>query len=182
MELTADQLRHRFPEITRYMTQEQLRVLIDYFDRRTVRAGTQIIQDGEQSKTMHLIVQGRVSIVLNLEQQDLIVGSLGPGAWVGEIAVMDPGPACASVIAAEECDMFTISLDAFADLQKSHPIIASLLLQVLCAELAGRLRASNRLLMDLIAREEKTRPAVIGDPEWVKQLGAQLAGTRGKSS
>ncbi len=178
MELTADELRKRFPQLTRHMTPEQVRVLIGYFEKHTVHADARIIEDGAPSKSMYLVVRGGVSIVLTMDQQELIVGALGPGAWVGEIAVMDPGPACASVVAAEDCELLALSLDAFIDMQNDHPIIASLLLQVLCAELAARLRASNRLLMELIARDEETKPAVLGDGEWAKQLGGQLAGTR----
>lgn len=179
MDISSDQLRHRFPELTRYMSRDQQRVLIEHLDPRALSANDRLIQDGESLDVMFFVWAGRCSIVLNFDQQDLIVGSVGPGAWVGEIAVMDPGPACATVVVAEESVVLALTVEAFALLEKNHPVIASLILQVFSKELASRLRASNRLLLDVLSQAENDRLVPLGGRDWVKRVGGHLTGTRG---
>ncbi len=179
MDISPDQLRHRFPELTRHMSRDQRLVLIEHLDPRTISANDRLIQDGESFDVMFFVWVGRLSIVLNFDQQDLIVGSVGPGAWVGEIAVMDPGLACATVVAAEESVVLALTTQAFALLEKNHPVIASLILQVFSKELALRLRASNQLLLDVLSQDENEQPVSLQKRDWIKQVGGHLTGTRG---
>ncbi len=179
MNINPDQLRPRFPELTRHMSRDQQLVLIERLDPRTIAANECLIQDGESCDVMFFVWTGRLSIVLNFDQQDLIVGSVGPGAWVGEIAVMDPGAACASVVAAEESVVLALTTEAFALLEQSHPVIASLILQVFSKEMALRLRASNRLLLELMSQDEDQQPVSLREQDWIKKVGGHLTGTRG---
>lgn len=179
MDISPEQLRHRFPELTRHMSRDQHLALIQHLDPRTISANDRLIQDGELCDVMFFVWVGRLSIVLNFDQQDLIVGYVGPGAWVGEIAVMDRGPACATVIAAEESVVLALSKEEFALLEKNHPVIASLILQVFSKELASRLRASNRLLLDVLSRDENEQPVSIRERDWIKQVGGHLTGGPG---
>lgn len=177
MDLSPEQLRHRFPELTRHMSRDQRLVLIDHLDPRTIPANDRLIQDGESLDVMFFVWAGRLSIVLNFDQQDLIVGAVDPGAWVGEIALMDPGPACATVVSAEESGVLALTTEAFMLLETNHPVIASHILQAFSKELASRLRSSNRLLLDVLSEDE---PRVsLGKRVWIKQVGGQLTGTRG---
>lgn len=179
MDISSDQLRHRFPGLTRHMSQDQQRVLIEHLEPRTISENDRLIQDGEPFDAMFFVWAGRLSIVLNFDKQDLIVGSAGPGAWVGEIAVMDPGPACATVVAAEESVVLSLTTERFQLLEKKHPVIASLMLQVFSKELASRLRASNRLLLNVLSEDENEQPIPLQGREWIKQIGRHMTGTRG---
>ncbi len=179
MDIRPDQLHQRFPELTRHMSGDQQLVLIEYLDPRTISANHRLIQDGESFDEMFFVWLGRLSIVLNFDQQDLIVGSVGPGAWVGEIAVMDPGPACATVVAAEDSVVLALTTEVFALLEKHHPMIASLILQVFSKELASRLRASNRLLLDVLSHDDNEQLVSSPERDWIKKVGGQLTGVRG---
>jgi CRP-like cAMP-binding protein len=158
------------------MSRDQQLTLIEHLDPRTVSANERLIQDGESCDVMFFLWVGRLSIVLNFDRQDLIVGSVGPGAWVGEISVMDPGPACATVIAAEESVVLALTKEEFAQLEKNHPVIASLILQVFSKELASRLRTSNRLLLDVLSQDENEQPVSLRERDWIKQVGEHLTG------
>ncbi len=178
MDISADQMRDRFPQLTRHMSRDQRLVLIEYLDARPVSADDRLIQDGQPVDEMFLVWAGRLTIVLNFDQQDLIVGSVGPGAWVGETAVMDPGPACATVVSADDGVVLALTTESFSSLEKKHPVIASLILQVFSKGLASRLRASNQLLLDVLSQDEQRNAVSIRERDWVRRIGEHLTGIR----
>ncbi len=179
MTMTSTDLGRCFPELTRHMSPEQLSILFGYLEATTFKAGERIITDGEPCSTMYLVAKGRLSVLIKINQEALTLGTVGPGAWVGEIGLIDPGPACATVEAVEDTVLLSMSADALTNLVANHPIIASLMLQKLLKELASRLRASDKLLLDVVTGDEQEPAVSLPKRRWVRLLAKQLTGARG---
>jgi CRP/FNR family transcriptional regulator, cyclic AMP receptor protein len=64
---------------------------------------------------------------------------LGPGQIVGELAIIDGGPRCASVFAVRDCELSFISRAAFEERAIRHPEIYQYLIKVL----ASRVRQTD---------------------------------------
>jgi len=66
--------------------------------------------------------------------------SLGPGAVVGELSLLDHGPRTASVICDTDCSLFVLDQRHFQKVIEQHPQIAMKLL----GTLAGHIRTLDR--------------------------------------
>jgi len=86
----------------------------------------------------------KVSIV-SASGAERILAILGPGAIVGELAVLDGLPRSASVVALRDSELLFVSNEKFHDCAKKHPDLYPHLLMLL----ASRLRETN----DIIAAE-----------------------------
>ncbi len=103
-------------------------------------AGRQIVQEGRTGTGLHVIVEGETKVMLD----DGSGRRLGPGAFFGEISLLDRGPRTATVVA--ETPVRTLSLSAwnFRGALKEHPSLAVKMLE----ELASRIRTSGTSISD----------------------------------
>jgi CRP/FNR family transcriptional regulator len=94
--------------------------------------GKQICKEGQTGLGLHVITEGETKVVINGRTRR----RLGPGAFFGEMALLDNGPRSATVIA--ESPVSTLSLSAwdFKEGIRNHPTIALKVLE----EMSKRLR------------------------------------------
>ncbi|MEA2507852.1 MAG: family transcriptional regulator, cyclic receptor protein [Actinomycetota bacterium] len=94
--------------------------------------GKQICEQGQTGLGLHVITDGETRVVVNGRTRR----RLGPGAFFGEMALLDNGPRSATVIA--ESPVSTLSLSAwdFKEGIRDHPTIALKVLE----EVSKRLR------------------------------------------
>jgi CRP/FNR family cyclic AMP-dependent transcriptional regulator len=93
--------------------------------------GRQICKQGQSGLGLHVITQGETKVVVNGRTRR----RLGPGAFFGEMALLDNGPRSATVIA--ETPVSTLSLSAWDFKQgiRNHPTIAVKVLETMSARL-----------------------------------------------
>jgi CRP/FNR family transcriptional regulator, cyclic AMP receptor protein len=109
----------------------------------TFPAGAVIIREGEFEADLHVICAGRVDVVRGAERGDQVVlASLGPGEYFGELSLFDTGPRSATVVATERTETVVVGHFAMLRLVQVHPELALSLLRTLCQ----RLRRANELL------------------------------------
>ena len=89
-----------------------------------VREGTAIIQEGRHEGYFFVIVDGRVRI----DRGGRTINTLGPGAFLGEIALLDGGPRTATATAETPCRLLTLRHDRFHRLLDSAPEIRTAML------------------------------------------------------
>ena len=75
------------------------------------------------------------------------VATLGPGAIVGELSLLDHGPRTATAVCETDCSLFVISQRHFLAVLDDVPTIGHKLL----AALAGRIRELDRAVLRLSA-------------------------------
>ena len=71
-------------------------------DQITMTAGTLIVDQGQMGREAFVLLDGEVTVRRNGRK----VVSLGPGAVVGELSLLDHGPRTASVICDTDCSLF----------------------------------------------------------------------------
>lgn len=79
--------------------------------------GRVIMQEGQVGVLMYVLMDGRVSIVIN----DQTIEKIGPGGVFGEMALVDKGSRLASALADTNCKLLAINRGAFLDLIKTNP-------------------------------------------------------------
>ncbi|MFC4159328.1 Crp/Fnr family transcriptional regulator [Chitinimonas lacunae] len=86
--------------------------------------GTVIINEGDPGSSMYLLVQGRVKVfVSDNHGKEFVLAILGPGEYVGELALLDDEPRTASVETEENSTFMVIQKEDFLALLHNHPSI-----------------------------------------------------------
>ncbi|MDH5470572.1 MAG: Crp/Fnr family transcriptional regulator [Gammaproteobacteria bacterium] len=83
---------------------------------------TIVINQGDISNSLHIVVSGSVRVFLgNEDGKEIILNTHGPGESFGEMALLDAGPRSASVITTEASKLAIISRTDFEDFLQEHP-------------------------------------------------------------
>src|SRR3954453_2763735 len=96
------------------------------------RAGDVLMSEGEAGHEFFVVVDGEVGVTSGGET----LAKLGPGAYVGELALLDPGPRTATVTALRDTTAVLLASPEFYAAVEESPVLARKLL----AGMAHRLR------------------------------------------
>lgn len=105
-----------------------------------------VFAEGDPADSVHLVRSGHLAVqVSTYDGQTATLNVLGPGDHVGELALLpgsEPRRRSASVLALEATQTHALSVQAFRDLCRKHPVVQGLLVDLLAdrvRELSGRL-------------------------------------------
>jgi CRP/FNR family transcriptional regulator, cyclic AMP receptor protein len=105
---------------------------------RRLQAGEALFVAGDPGDGCYRLEQGLLKVVITSPQGDeRILAMLGPGAIVGELAMIDGLPRSSSIFAVKDCELSFISREAFEGCTKQHPEVYRYLANVLAARLRG---------------------------------------------
>lgn len=111
---------------------QQLGKLADEVD---VPADKVLMRQGELGAEMLIISAGRVSV----ERDGRQVAELGPGSWIGEMALLSEAPRNATVTTLEPATLFVVGHREFHSLMNSMPSVKDAVLECV----ADRIRAAS---------------------------------------
>jgi CRP-like cAMP-binding protein len=101
-----------------------------------VAAGVMLVRQGEAGDTFYVLLEGSAKVVRNGRR----VTTLEPGAWFGELAVLDPAPRNADIVTLTDSTVGMLDAITFRKLLASIPAMNARLLQ----GLARRVREGDR--------------------------------------
>lgn len=143
MTVTASDFSARFPAMAAVLDAGQVERLLASFERNEIGADEYVIAEGTRSDALFLVLDGELEAVTDTPGGDRQVGLVGPGELLGDISLLDPGPATASVLAPQGCVVLRLERAAFDELRASEPALATALLHQLLQSLAGRVRTAT---------------------------------------
>ncbi len=113
-----------------------------------VPAKTMVFKEGDKGDALYIVKSGKINILKrNSAGIDSILVTLGKGAIIGDMAIIDEQPRSASVATVQDCTFLIITKDDFRNLLASVPEIAFQILKLTME----RLRATNMHLKELEA-------------------------------
>jgi CRP-like cAMP-binding protein len=113
---------------------------------RSFSAGTVIFAEGSPGDSLHVVVEGRVRIVVSSGAGDeATVALVGPGDCFGELSLLDGLPRSASAVASVATRTFVVTRDIFVEWVSERPAAALAILETLSL----RLRKTDQALADL---------------------------------
>ena len=124
---------------------------------RTYQRNQYLWYQGDDGARLVVVASGLVKVVLSSAQGDeVVLTTLGPGAIIGELAVLDGSPRSASVVAAEPTTVVLLSRATVLELLNRHPSVLDALLRSL-GNLIRRLteQAGDLVFLDLAGRVAK---------------------------
>jgi CRP/FNR family cyclic AMP-dependent transcriptional regulator len=128
---------------------EERRELEQLGRRRSADRPEKLIARGDPADRVIVIEAGRVKVSVPTPAGDAVLTFRGPGALLGEQALIEDLPRSADVIAVEPVELLVIAASAFRSYLHRRPNVALALLAVLSA----RLRASDRRLAEFAAAD-----------------------------
>ena len=117
-------------------TRKELELIARSGDEIKMTAGTVLVDQGQTGHEAFVVVDGQVTVKRNGRK----IATLGEGAIVGELALLDHGPRTASVVCATDCTLFVLDQRHFRTVLEKHPSISLKLL----GTLAERIRDFDR--------------------------------------
>jgi len=106
------------------LPEEERAALMKRFVPRHVDAGVPIIREGEAGGGLYLIVLGTVDITRRSEaRRQILLATLGEGAYFGEMSLLSGGHASATVTASGALELAQLSPRDFYDIVSAYPVI-----------------------------------------------------------
>jgi transcriptional regulator with PAS, ATPase and Fis domain len=117
---------------------------------RTCEPGVTVLHEGEEGRTVLLVLDGQVGISKRVASgEEVPIALRGAGDWIGEMALLDQGPRSASATTRSRTALAEFDRDDFLEAVLAVPDAALDLLQTL----TGRLREADRALIEALTRK-----------------------------
>ncbi|PYI95822.1 MAG: cyclic nucleotide-binding protein [Verrucomicrobia bacterium] len=96
-----------------------------------IAPGASLFREGEKGEKMYVLLAGEMEILLG----DFVLETAGPGALIGEMALIDDSPRTASVVAKTPCRLAEIDRRRFHFLVQQTPHFATHVMKTLADRL-----------------------------------------------
>ncbi|MBV2141916.1 cyclic nucleotide-binding domain-containing protein [Falsochrobactrum sp. TDYN1] len=128
-------------------TPEQLRLLAFGAERLVLRAGRELFREGQSADCGYIVVSGNITLFHETDAGRVAIRSVGPGAMLGEMALIAQTTRLISAVAEGETEVIRISRAIFRRILEEYP------------EAAASLHAHiSKNLLQLISDIERVAP------------------------
>ena len=91
-----------------HCSDEDIAVLVENMDKHHYKAGSTVLFQGEISNRFYVVQEGKVGIWKSVAGEKKMVADLGPEKYFGEISLMTPTSATATVKAETDADILSL--------------------------------------------------------------------------
>jgi len=128
------------------LTGPDLRDLASRGRVRRYASGATIFREGDRGDSLHVVMDGNVRVtVVSPKGEEATVALLGPGEFVGDLALLDGLPRSANAVATEPTKTLVVTRDDFRRWLSERPKASLSLLEALSL----RVRRTDEVLADL---------------------------------
>lgn len=128
-------------------TESELDEIDHLADEVHVEAGRTIMREGDLGQEFAVIIDGEADVVTD----GSVIATLGPGAFFGEVALLDAVPRTASIVATTDMTLEVIDRRGFNTLLDDLPRLARSMLRGTARRLADLHEENHRLRRQLAA-------------------------------
>ncbi len=108
-----------------HLSPTDIAALQELLVRKEVPAHQTVCWIGERGTEMSILQSGKVDVVQPDEQgKEMILNTIGPGGFFGELSLLDGGPRTATVRTAAHCVLLSLGREAFLHFLVKHPSAA----------------------------------------------------------
>ncbi len=125
-----------------------LEIIGGVFKARNYLEADIIFRRLEEGQEIYFIKQGRVDVIWEMSQiRRLILASIESGSFFGEMSLLEHRSRSATVMAVENCELFSLGRQDFFKIINRHPMTGNVLLKGIGRGLGRRLRLLNEHLL-----------------------------------
>lgn len=122
------------------LTPLELKIVDGLMHERRYLADEIIFDEGEEGQALYLIMSGRVIISRLRPQGREVVAEMGPGAFFGDLALLDNSPRNAQTRALDNCELAVFFRADFMGLMETDAVIGYKISLALARHIGSRLR------------------------------------------
>ncbi len=128
--------------------------------------GEIIVEEGVRQYHLYIVVSGTCQIVLGKEGSEMVLGEIGPGDCIGEVSILEPGEATATVRVNGTAVLWKLDVEQLQRFFEKLPVAAGQLMLGISQILCKRLRAANQtiLLNKLTPKHLGVRSGRVNEP------------------
>jgi CRP/FNR family cyclic AMP-dependent transcriptional regulator len=130
------------------LSPEDLAGLAARLEEQVIPDGTTVFSQGDAGTTMYIIVEGAVDVVIDQGKRKIILATMFPGQYFGELSLLDGGHRSATVRTVKPTVVLALNREDFAEFVTMRPDSA---LRIL-AEMGERMRQTNELMSRQVSR------------------------------
>ena len=136
------------------LTESQARQIADAVVKRRFKRGDRIVEQGLKSNALYIILSGRARVLAaDARGREVILATLQPGDYIGEMSLIDNEPHSATVHAEVQTDVLMLGRSEFARCMPAQDSMGHAVMQVLVQRLRQSVRNIESLaLMDVYGR------------------------------
>jgi len=108
-----------------YLNMGEIEKLLAKFKKVTFERGSQVLRQGNAGGALFFISQGSVDVLVkDRDAREVKVAILGPGDFCGEMALISGDARVATIVAAEDSEIFLLGKKAFQQILMGNAGIA----------------------------------------------------------
>lgn len=129
----------------------EMEAIRSYSEERAYPAGTTIFRQGDAGEALYIILDGMVDAMVHQDAtgREIRVNTMTGGAVFGEMAILDPQPRSATVVAVEDTTCLRISAEQLETLNARNPSLGLRVMKYMCLLFTSRLRMANLAIIEL---------------------------------
>ena len=169
-EATLTLLQTAFPDLSR----NNIESLSDAAVFASYPARTDICREGEEGTTLFVLDQGEVDIIVHAsDRQEILVDSIGPGSYFGEMAFLGETTRMATIRTRMPCHVLSIEEEDFMRIAQANPS----LLRTLLRQIIGHIRRTDRAVINELNVKNAALRKTYAELEEQEQLRTQFIAT-----
>ena len=133
--------------------QAELEQFISHCTVMEIEEGGLIMKKDSPGDGLYMILSGETRVRLIAAGQDTTLATVKAGSFIGEVAMFSQTPRSADVLALTPCNLLFMSAEAFRNMMKTEPKLASAVLFALGHIMADRMVAGNQRLQSKASSE-----------------------------
>ncbi len=133
--------RLRMLSLFQRFSNEELARLMKICKAYRIAAGTHVFREGEEGRSLFVLVAGQVDIVKDNGGEKQVLVSMNPGDVFGEMAIVDAEPRFAAAVAANDCSVIEINASI---VNNNDDVISLKLVRAIAILLVKKLRLLSK--------------------------------------
>jgi CRP-like cAMP-binding protein len=160
VQLTVETFTRRFPGFSALESHE-METLIGLLKVQEYEASEALIDEGTRTDSLFFVWDGELDVLMNAPDGEHKVALVGEGSLLGEISILDPGPATATVRSEQGCTALHLDRASLETFWEANPHAASVFMRELSRLAAKRIRAADKLLNELLIQADSSTEALV---------------------
>ena len=162
-------LHNAFPELNK----EDIATLNQAAGSQFYAAGADILREGEIGTTLFILGNGQAEIFVQANDQAILVDTVGPNNYFGEMAFLGETTRTATIRAKSDCQVLTIDEIDFMPIARSNPN----LLRNLLRQIIGHLRRNDQAVISELNVKNKDLEQAYAELAEQEKLRTQFIAT-----
>lgn len=151
-----------------------LQALAAVADSQEFAKGAVLCREGQAGDCCYLILSGDVEVIKVLDAQGKRIATLGPGDFVGQLALVDGAPRSASVVVRHPVKALVLTCESFTGLLAARTPVALRLQKQVAIAIVRQLRDATRQFVELKRDYERARDDLTLSRSWQKQRNGAM--------